>query len=177
MFTNRFNSLGYHCLDCHSPAVDEWLSAVWDWRFGIKPGKWNIFWVKFSYLFFLQLSAGEFKEAMETRAPRLMICSVEFVANEEVLSFSNCGTLFIKKIWYTGAQCSVGQPSCPPWEKASCCHRWSSSVYLKISGTVMKCWHCQVLDPDHGWSNFREHYASSTWQWLTAATKARSEKV
>ena len=53
--------------------------------------------MKFSYLFFLQLSAGEFKEAMETRAPRLMICSVEFVANEEVLSFSNCGTLFIKK--------------------------------------------------------------------------------
>ena len=45
--------------------------------------------MKFSYLFFLQLSAGEFKEAMETRAPRLMICSVEFVANEEVLSFSS----------------------------------------------------------------------------------------
>ena len=38
---------------------------------------------------FLQLSAGEFKEAMETRAPRLMICSVEFVANEEVQSFSS----------------------------------------------------------------------------------------
>jgi len=32
----------------------------------------------------------------------------------------------------------------------------------------------QVLDPDFGWAGFREHYSSSTWQWMTAATKARS---
>ena len=32
-----------------------------------------------------QLLPGEFEEVMETRPPRLMICSVEFLASEEVL--------------------------------------------------------------------------------------------
>ena len=32
-----------------------------------------------------QLLSGEFEEVMETRPPRLMICSVEFLASEEVL--------------------------------------------------------------------------------------------
>ena len=31
-----------------------------------------------------QLLPGEFEEVMETRPPRLMICSVEFLASEEV---------------------------------------------------------------------------------------------
>ena len=33
----------------------------------------------------MQLSPGEFEEVMETRPPKLLICSVEFVASEEVL--------------------------------------------------------------------------------------------
>ena len=48
-------------------------------------------------------------------------------------------------------------------------------MFIGRKGPRLKCWQFQVLDPDFGWSGFREHYSSSTWQWLTAATKARSE--
>ena len=40
---------------------------------------------KLNWLISVQLSPGELKEAMELHPPRLMICSVEFLASEEVL--------------------------------------------------------------------------------------------
>ena len=35
----------------------------------------------------------------------------------------------------------------------------------------------QVLDSLLGWESFRKDYGASTWQWLAAATKPRSNQV
>lgn len=60
----------------------------------------------------MQLSPGQFKEAMEHHPPRLMICSVEFLASEEVLF------IFFQavSIQHAGAQCNAGSSPSPSWQ-------------------------------------------------------------
>ena len=137
IFLDRFNSHCSQCLDCHCPAVDQWLPALWDWSIVVKSGKWMICSVsdtsKLNLLISVQLSPGELKEAMELHPPRLMICSVEFLASEEVL-FIRTWTVFIFfkaiLIWHAGSKRVAGLSACTPRQKANCCDRRGSSENL-----------------------------------------------
>ena len=68
---------------------------------------------KLNLLISVQLSPGELKEAMEIHPPRLMICSVEFLASEEVL--------FI--IFEAVCIYFAGLSPCTSGKKANCCNR------------------------------------------------------
>ena len=72
---------------------------------------------------FMQVSPGQFKEAMENHPPRLMICSVEFLASEEVLFIIFEAVC----IHFAGAQCTAGLSPCTSGKKTNCCNRWSPS--------------------------------------------------
>ena len=144
IFLDRLNSHHSQCFDCHRPAVAQWLPALWDWSIVVKSGKWMICSVsdtsKLNLLISVQLSPGELKEAMELHPPRLMICSVEFLASEEVL-FMRTWSVFIFSeavlIWRAGSKLVAGLSACTARQKANCCNwRGSSEKYLFLFKTL-----------------------------------------
>ena len=117
-----------------------------------------------------QIVPKEFDAAMASR-PRLLVCSVEFLADPEVdRDYPNLSVFQI----FPGAERYFEGSAFPCWNASNCLCGRSTSIPLLIQyfGGVLTNKH-KVLDPNLGWSDFRSDYGSASWRWLAAATRAR----
>ena len=104
------------------------------------------------------------------RRPKLLVCSVEFLADSQVggvddpicqlFNFSQVRNVILKN------------RLSPAGTRPIVCIDEAQVL-------LFRCWNVvltnnnKVLDPDLGWSDFRSDYGPANWRWLAAATRAR----
>ena len=97
---------------------------------GSKVSMKSLSWGSFHMAKLLQISPREFDAAM-TRRPKLLVCSVEFLADSQVggVDYPICQLSF-----FPGAQRDSQESSCTSWNSPHCLYWWSTGVKHLLLG-------------------------------------------